>query len=225
MVADAPKTLEALTAGMESVRERMLQTLNENGDIDALAVQYAELTLTHQRMTREANAGLINAAKTDLLAIVKAAVEKSGLADLMGEPVTSILYTVTPNAAGGDVYALSVNAQSGRPAGSAGTNTDAPTSGRIHQRIGSRLLREHQTLPMTDHRLGACAKGYFSANSTPYQKPDSFPAVLFDPDGYFIITDEPSMGSNPYISVGKRISIPDGVHSIPGYRRCGHEHR
>ena len=86
---------------------------------------------------------------------------------------------------------------------------------RTHQRIGPRLLREHSL---------NCEKGYYSKTGVPYQKPDSFPAVFFDPDGYFIVMDEPSMRSNPYINVGKQISIPKGLNSIPGYIKCAHVH-
>ena len=87
--------------------------------------------------------------------------------------------------------------------------------GRTHQRIGPRLLREHGL---------NCAKGYFSKTGIPYQKPDSFPAALFDTNGFFIVDDEEAMRDNPYINVGKQISIPAGVYSVPGYIKCPHEH-
>ena len=32
------------------------------------------------------------------------------------------------------------------------------------------------------------------------------------------------MQNNPYINVGKQISIPKGIYSIPGYTKCQHEH-
>ena len=89
------------------------------------------------------------------------------------------------------------------------------SNGRTHQRIGPRLLREHGL---------TAAKGYYSKNGKPYQKPDSFPAVFFDTNGYFIVDDEESMRNNPYINVGKQISIPGGVYSVPGYTKCPHEH-
>ena len=92
---------------------------------------------------------------------------------------------------------------------------DSRTIGRTHQRIGSRLLREHDL---------NCAKGYFSKTGIPYQKPDNFPVVLFDTNGYVIISDDESMRSNPYINVGKQVSIPNGIDSIPGYTKCQHEH-
>ena len=86
---------------------------------------------------------------------------------------------------------------------------------RTHQRIGPRLLREHGL---------QCAKGYFSKTGIPFQKPDRFPAAFFDNQGYIIVDDEASMRSNPYINVGKQVSIPKGVHSIPSYVKCEHNH-
>ena len=32
------------------------------------------------------------------------------------------------------------------------------------------------------------------------------------------------MLSNPYINVGKQVSIPRGIDSIPGYTKCPHDH-
>jgi hypothetical protein len=110
-----------------------------------------------------------------------------------------------------------------RPADQDGTmspdvrdNVESPTpTNNAHQRIGSRLLREHG--------LGY-KKGYFSKNGVPYQKPDTFPAVLFDPCGYLIIEDEDSILRNSNINVGKQLSIPRGIRSIPGYVQCPHTH-
>ena len=96
-----------------------------------------------------------------------------------------------------------------------GVDTSSHAPSRTHHRIGPRLLREHE-LP--------CVKGYFSKTGIPFQKPDRFPAAFFDNHGYVVVDDEASMRSNPYINVGKQVSIPKGVHSIPGYVKCGHNH-
>ena len=94
-----------------------------------------------------------------------------------------------------------------------------PTPSR-RQKIGSKLLREH---PLIHAR-----KGYFSkflpAGNTPYQKPTEFPAVLFDPEGYFVIDSEESMLNSSNIRVGKQINVLGGINSIPGYVHCGHRH-
>ena len=89
-------------------------------------------------------------------------------------------------------------------------------TGRTHQRIGPRLLREHDGL--------TAQKGYYSKTGVPYQRPDRFPSVFFDPGGYLFVRDENWMKDNPYINVGKQISIPGGIKSVPGYHPCLHSH-
>ncbi len=89
------------------------------------------------------------------------------------------------------------------------------TASRTHQRIGPRLLREHSL---------SAAKGYFSKTGIPYQKPNDFPAVFFDPNGYFVVDDEASMASNQHINVGRQVSIPKGIASLEGYQVCSHLH-
>ena len=88
----------------------------------------------------------------------------------------------------------------------------------VHRRkkIGAQLLREHPEL--------LCRKGYYSDIGVPYQKTTQFPVVLFDPSGYLKIAHDASMRSNPYIHVGKQISIPGGISSVPRYVSCGHLH-
>ena len=86
---------------------------------------------------------------------------------------------------------------------------------RTHQKIGPRLLREHGL---------DCKRGYFHKDGIAYQKPYGYPVVFFGPDGYLIVKDEASMRSNPYINVGKQVSIPRGIYSVPGYVRCQHVH-
>ena len=96
------------------------------------------------------------------------------------------------------------------------TSVGPEGAGRTHLRIGPRLLREH-------HELQG-RKGYYSKTGIPYQKPDQFPAVFFDPDGYLVVKDETSMRINPYINVGRQVSVPGGIRSVPGYVNCRHSH-
>ena len=93
---------------------------------------------------------------------------------------------------------------------------DGSPNGHRRMKIGARLMREHTQL--------RCGKGYFSINGVPYQKPSHFPVALFDSTGYLLIDNEAAMQSNPYIHVGKQISIPGGISSVPGYVSCGHRH-
>ena len=77
---------------------------------------------------------------------------------------------------------------------------------------------------MREHPGLGCQKGYYSDSGVPYQKPSQFPVVLFDQSGYLVIADEASMLANRHIHVGKQISIPGGINSVPGYISCGHIH-
>ena len=95
-------------------------------------------------------------------------------------------------------------------------SVSAEGTGRAHLRIGPRLLREHDELKGR--------KGYYSKTGVPYQKPDQFPAVFFDPDGYLVVKDETFMRNNPAINVGKQVSVPGGIRSVPSYVSCGHSH-
>ena len=101
-------------------------------------------------------------------------------------------------------------------------NTPLPSSGGTRKKIGAKLLREH---PHVHARKGYFSK-YLPAGNTPYQRPkrDEFPAVLFDPEGYFVVESEEFMLNSPYIRVGKQINVLGGISSIPGYVRCGHTH-
>lgn len=93
-------------------------------------------------------------------------------------------------------------------------------SGSTRQKIGSKLLREH---PHINARRGYFSK-YLPAGNTPYQYPSEFPAVFFDPEGYFVVDSEESMRSSSYFRVGKQINVLGGISSIPGYIHCGHWH-
>ena len=133
---------------------------------------------------------------------------------LTGENITCITWAID---ASGTEHLLINPEQAGHSAvgESRSRQNGAGTSVRTHQRIGQKLLREHG-LP--------AQKGYFSKTGIPYQRPSEFPIVLFDPDGYLMVNDLSSLANNPYINVGKQVSIPNGIGSIPGYVTCGHVH-
>ena len=42
----------------------------------------------------------------------------------------------------------------------------------------------------------------------PIRGPASSLSFLFDPDGYLMVNDLSSLANNPYINVGKQVSIP-----------------
>ena len=87
------------------------------------------------------------------------------------------------------------------------------------KKIGEKLRKTHDLIN--------CKKGYYSeinpSGNTPYHQPTDFPAVLFDPHGYFIVKDFESMENNPRINVRKQINVPEGISSLEGYIRCCEE--
>lgn len=46
-----------------------------------------------------------------------------------------------------------------------------------------------------------------------------FPAALFDSHGYVLFPTDDALRSTPGVHIGKQISVPDGISSLPGYRR------
>ena len=103
---------------------------------------------------------------------------------------------------------------------------DTPLPGKsqspIRRVTGKRLLREHQDLPQ-DMRPYADRDGIF------YEWPKSFPAILFDDGGFVIFKTEDSMvNAGLYLTAytdTRLVSVPQGISSMPGYVRCGHNHR
>lgn len=93
-----------------------------------------------------------------------------------------------------------------------------PNGATVHlrMRIGNRLLDQHPELN--------AKKGYFSKDGKPYEKPRSYPAVLFDTEGYLAIASESHLRSTHGINVSKKVSVPKGISSIQGYVKCNHVH-
>lgn len=85
---------------------------------------------------------------------------------------------------------------------------------------GKSLLREHEDLPQG-------MRPYTDRDGVFYEWPRGFPAVLFDRGGYLIFPSEQAMlnaqGPRLYPDTHK-ISVPDGISSIPKYVGCEHDH-
>ncbi len=47
----------------------------------------------------------------------------------------------------------------------------------------------------------------------------SFPAALFDPNGYLFFRTEADYFNSPYLSVRDRVNVPGGIAGVPGYKR------
>ena len=91
----------------------------------------------------------------------------------------------------------------------------------VRRVTGKSLLREHEDLPQ-DMKPYADRDGIF------YEWPREFPAVLFDNGGYLIFRSEQAMlDVEAYVRLypdKRKISVRDGISSMPRYVDCGHEH-
>jgi hypothetical protein len=54
-----------------------------------------------------------------------------------------------------------------------------------------------------------------------YHPLERFPAALFDSHGYVLFPTESALRASPGIHIGKQISVPDGISSLPGYKHMG----
>ena len=46
-----------------------------------------------------------------------------------------------------------------------------------------------------------------------------FPGVLFDCNGFIVFKSQSEYLNNSYLQHGKDLNIPDGISSIPGYKK------
>jgi hypothetical protein len=51
----------------------------------------------------------------------------------------------------------------------------------------------------------------------------NFPGALFDPNGYVLFKTEDQFRRSPHVRHGKRIDVPNGIASMPGYVRVRRE--
>ena len=47
-----------------------------------------------------------------------------------------------------------------------------------------------------------------------------FPGALFDPNGYVVFSNEKDYVNSPYLQHGQELHVPNGIASIPGYKRA-----
>ena len=224
-----PTLVEKLAVAQQAeyqARQALLEALQGKSldDKVILAERLLNTNATLKPLLREANKDKINVFQNRIKTAIEAMIANSDWEDLTGEPIKSVLWTIQQDA-GEPLTTLSINTvavpaspiltERPLPSTPVSVNRTPMKTVRTHFRIGARLLREHDL---------SARKGYFSKDGVPYQKPEQFPAVLFDPKGYLIVNDDDSMRRNPYINVGKQVSVPRGIYSVPGYVACGHEH-
>jgi 5-methylcytosine-specific restriction protein A len=57
----------------------------------------------------------------------------------------------------------------------------------------------------------------YRENGTWYHHLEHFPGALFDANGYILFQTEDEYRSCKYLQLGKELSVPKGISSIPGY--------
>lgn len=46
-----------------------------------------------------------------------------------------------------------------------------------------------------------------------------FPGAYFDPNGYVLFDTKTEYENSPYVDIGERVNIRQGIYSMPGYVR------
>jgi hypothetical protein len=59
----------------------------------------------------------------------------------------------------------------------------------------------------------------YHQDGTFYENLNRFPGALFDPKGYILFKTELDYDNSPYLDIGKRLNVRQGISSIPGYKR------
>lgn len=57
----------------------------------------------------------------------------------------------------------------------------------------------------------------YREDGTWYHQLSDFPGALFDANGYIVFDSEADYRNCEYLQIGKQVSVPDGISSIPGY--------
>jgi 5-methylcytosine-specific restriction protein A len=70
----------------------------------------------------------------------------------------------------------------------------------------------------TRWKVGARHALYFR-EGTWYNNLERFPGALFDPNGYIIFKTEEEYRQCPYLSIGLKTNVRNGISAIPGYVR------
>ena len=59
----------------------------------------------------------------------------------------------------------------------------------------------------------------YHREGTFYENLRRFPGALFDPNGYIVFNREDEYLRSPYLEIGRKLNVPNGIASIPAYRR------
>lgn len=79
------------------------------------------------------------------------------------------------------------------------------------ERLTGDLLRKRWKVPVR-HAL-------YHQGGTFYENLQQFPGALFDPTGYVVFETFEEYRKSPYLRIGRKLNVPQGISAIPGYVR------
>ncbi len=88
--------LSAAQATMEGLRLDIVEKAKKGDDFTADTIKYAAAVATHNALFKSVNSGAIDAETSQIGQAILTMVQASKLEDLMGEPVSSVYWTLTP---------------------------------------------------------------------------------------------------------------------------------
>ena len=59
----------------------------------------------------------------------------------------------------------------------------------------------------------------YHQDGTFFENLREFPGALFDSNGYLVFKTEQEYNTCPYLDIGQKLNVHNGISSIPGYRR------
>jgi hypothetical protein len=63
------------------------------------------------------------------------------------------------------------------------------------------------------------ARGYYHKDGTWYEVPLSFPAALWDPNGYAYFKTEADLANCNGVTIGAKVNMRHGISSLLSYKR------
>ena len=87
--------LAAATATMEGLRLDIVSKAGKGEDFTAESIKYAAAVGAHNTLYKKVNSGAIDEETSQIGTAILALIQSSKLSDLMGEPVTSVYWTLT----------------------------------------------------------------------------------------------------------------------------------
>ncbi|MFA6347759.1 MAG: hypothetical protein WCX07_05695 [Dehalococcoidales bacterium] len=91
-------------------------------------------------------------------------------------------------------------------------------------KMSTKLVDNPRKLRLTGKELSRIwnvevRQSYYHKDGTFYENLVCFPGALFDFYGYIVFKTEQDYNSCPYLRIGQKLNVLDGISSIPGYKR------